>query len=59
MFVTRTGRGLLRTYTRFVLLLRPLLIALFLPRTLTGISIFCLANQKSAWFTRIFGEDIF
>ncbi|KAF8801508.1 oligopeptide transporter [Phlegmacium glaucopus] len=23
--------------------------------TLTGISIFCLANQKSAWFTRIFG----
>ena len=24
-------------------------------RTLTGISIFCLANRKSAWFTRIFG----
>lgn len=24
-------------------------------RTLTGISIFCLANQNSAWFTRIFG----
>ncbi|PFH46431.1 hypothetical protein AMATHDRAFT_77677 [Amanita thiersii Skay4041] len=24
-------------------------------KTLTGISIFCLANQKSAWFTRIFG----
>jgi hypothetical protein len=24
-------------------------------RTLTGISIFCLANKKSAWFTRIFG----
>ncbi|KAG6907869.1 hypothetical protein DXG01_007083 [Tephrocybe rancida] len=23
--------------------------------TLTGISIFCLANQKSAWFTRVFG----
>lgn len=23
--------------------------------TLTGISVFCLANQKSAWFTRIFG----
>ncbi|CAA7268243.1 unnamed protein product [Cyclocybe aegerita] len=23
--------------------------------TLTGISIFCLANQDSAWFTRIFG----
>ncbi|KAJ7260312.1 peptide transporter MTD1 [Mycena haematopus] len=24
-------------------------------RTLTGISIFCLANRKSAWFSRIFG----
>ena len=24
-------------------------------RTLTGISIFCLADQHSAWFTRIFG----
>ncbi|KAK4052813.1 hypothetical protein OIV83_002100 [Microbotryomycetes sp. JL201] len=27
----------------------------FLAPTLTGISIFCLANQNSAWFTRIFG----
>lgn len=27
----------------------------FIAPTLTGISIFCLANQKSAWFTRIFG----
>lgn len=24
-------------------------------RTLTGVSIFCLANQNSAWFTRVFG----
>ena len=24
-------------------------------RTLTGVSIFCLAKQNSAWFTRIFG----
>ncbi|KAJ7161721.1 OPT oligopeptide transporter protein-domain-containing protein, partial [Mycena filopes] len=24
------------------------------PRTLTGISIFCLAKRDSAWFTRIF-----
>ncbi|EEB98323.1 hypothetical protein MPER_02192, partial [Moniliophthora perniciosa FA553] len=31
----------------------PEYIAPFL-RTLTGVSIFCLANQKSAWFTRIF-----
>ncbi|KAF9557282.1 OPT oligopeptide transporter [Agrocybe pediades] len=27
----------------------------YIAPTLTGISIFCLANQKSAWFTRIFG----
>ncbi|KAJ6571252.1 peptide transporter MTD1 [Mycena capillaripes] len=27
----------------------------FIAPTLTGISIFCLANQNSAWFTRIFG----
>ncbi|KAJ7093296.1 peptide transporter MTD1 [Mycena belliarum] len=27
----------------------------FIAPTLTGISIFCLANRKSAWFTRIFG----
>lgn len=27
-------------------------------RTLTGISIFCLANRNSAWFTRIFGENL-
>ena len=26
-----------------------------LDSTLTGISVFCLANQKSAWFTRVFG----
>lgn len=25
------------------------------PRTLTGISIFCLAKRDSPWFTRIFG----
>ncbi|RDB18213.1 Oligopeptide transporter 9 [Hypsizygus marmoreus] len=27
----------------------------YIAPTLTGISIFCLANQNSAWFTRIFG----
>lgn len=27
----------------------------YIAPTLTGISIFCLANRKSAWFTRIFG----
>ncbi|KAH8114070.1 peptide transporter MTD1 [Phellopilus nigrolimitatus] len=27
----------------------------YIAPTLTGVSIFCLANQKSAWFTRIFG----
>ncbi|KIM37745.1 hypothetical protein M413DRAFT_254678 [Hebeloma cylindrosporum] len=27
----------------------------YIAPTLTGISIFCLANQKSPWFTRIFG----
>ncbi|KAF7351814.1 OPT oligopeptide transporter [Mycena venus] len=27
----------------------------YIAPTLTGISIFCLANQKSAWFTRVFG----
>lgn len=27
----------------------------YIAPTLTGISIFCLANQDSAWFTRIFG----
>ncbi|KAI3604772.1 oligopeptide transporter [Moniliophthora roreri] len=27
----------------------------YIAPTLTGISIFCLANQKNAWFTRIFG----
>ncbi|KAI0071867.1 peptide transporter MTD1 [Panus rudis PR-1116 ss-1] len=27
----------------------------YIAPTLTGISIFCLANQHSAWFTRIFG----
>ncbi|KAJ6476707.1 peptide transporter MTD1 [Mycena vitilis] len=27
----------------------------FIAPTLTGISIFCLANRKSAWFSRIFG----
>jgi hypothetical protein len=27
----------------------------YIAPTLTGISIFCLADQKSAWFTRIFG----
>ncbi|KAK4052815.1 hypothetical protein OIV83_002102 [Microbotryomycetes sp. JL201] len=27
----------------------------YMAPTLTGISIFCLANQDSAWFTRIFG----
>ncbi|SCV71689.1 BQ2448_3277 [Microbotryum intermedium] len=27
----------------------------FVAPTLTGISIFCLANRNSAWFTRIFG----
>jgi hypothetical protein len=27
-------------------------------RTLTGISIFCLAKRDSAWFTRIFGTQI-
>ncbi|KAL5526996.1 hypothetical protein ACEPAF_8725 [Sanghuangporus sanghuang] len=27
----------------------------YIATTLTGISIFCLANQDSAWFTRIFG----
>ncbi|KAF8200156.1 peptide transporter MTD1 [Pholiota molesta] len=27
----------------------------YIAPTLTGISIFCLANKKSAWFTRIFG----
>lgn len=28
---------------------------IFIYRTLTGVSVFCLANQDSAWFTRIFG----
>ncbi|KAG6857483.1 hypothetical protein H0H87_002108 [Tephrocybe sp. NHM501043] len=27
----------------------------YIAPTLTGVSIFCLANQNSAWFTRIFG----
>nr|AUB29454.1 oligopeptide transporter [Flammulina velutipes]QED11046.1 oligopeptide transporter 2 [Flammulina velutipes] len=27
----------------------------YIAPTLTGISIFCLANKKSAWFTRLFG----
>ncbi|KAK7038375.1 OPT oligopeptide transporter [Favolaschia claudopus] len=27
----------------------------YIAPTLTGISIFCLANQNSAWFTRVFG----
>jgi len=27
----------------------------YIAPTLTGISIFCLANQDSAWFTRVFG----
>ncbi|KAH8917353.1 OPT oligopeptide transporter [Atractiella rhizophila] len=27
----------------------------YIAPTLTGVSIFCLANQDSAWFTRIFG----
>ncbi|KAL0571466.1 hypothetical protein V5O48_010502 [Marasmius crinis-equi] len=27
----------------------------YIAPTLTGISVFCLANQKSPWFTRIFG----
>ncbi|THG93602.1 hypothetical protein EW026_g7677 [Hermanssonia centrifuga] len=27
----------------------------YIAPTLTGVSIFCLANQKSPWFTRIFG----
>lgn len=27
----------------------------YIAPTLTGISIFCLANRRSAWFTRIFG----
>ncbi|KAK7680237.1 hypothetical protein QCA50_016746 [Cerrena zonata] len=27
----------------------------YIAPTLTGISVFCLANRKSAWFTRIFG----
>ncbi|EIN08007.1 OPT oligopeptide transporter [Punctularia strigosozonata HHB-11173 SS5] len=27
----------------------------YIAPTLTGVSIFCLADQKSAWFTRIFG----
>lgn len=27
----------------------------YIAPTLTGVSIFCLANRKSAWFTRIFG----
>ena len=27
----------------------------YIAPTLTGVSIFCLANQKNAWFTRIFG----
>lgn len=27
----------------------------YIAPTLTGISIFCLSNQKNAWFTRIFG----
>lgn len=27
----------------------------YIAPTLTGVSIFCLANQKSAWFTRVFG----
>jgi len=27
----------------------------YIAPTLTGISIFCLANQKSPWFTRVFG----
>jgi len=27
----------------------------YIAPTLTGISIFCLANKRSAWFTRIFG----
>lgn len=27
----------------------------YIAPTLTGISIFCLANQRSAWFTRVFG----
>ena len=29
--------------------------SLALSSTLTGISIFCLANRNSPWFTRIFG----
>jgi hypothetical protein len=28
-----------------------------LNRTLTGISVFCLANRDSDWFTRIFGRQ--
>jgi len=28
-----------------------------LHRTLTGVSIFCLAKRNSPWFTRIFGEN--
>lgn len=34
---------------------RAIFILLFYSSTLTGISIFCLADQKSAWVTRIFG----
>ncbi|KAG6834884.1 hypothetical protein H0H93_006661 [Arthromyces matolae] len=29
----------------------------YIAPTLTGISIFCLADQKSAWVTRIFGDE--
>jgi hypothetical protein len=49
--------------TPFQLLRRYIFIAIFvwewfpeyIAPTLTGISIFCLANKNSPWFTRVFG----
>ncbi|KAH8835585.1 OPT oligopeptide transporter [Flagelloscypha sp. PMI_526] len=49
------GSGFLSEYLPFIYCSYTNALTRYIAPTLTGVSIFCLANQDSPWFTRVFG----